>query len=214
MIRPECCPGERPRRLFRSRSLAASLIAGAAIVFHILPAHAQPALPAWQPKAPQYVQCPAPGQPLPRIPELISQNGKLRATIMLNNNVQRMFPGATDRSQCLPEDVRQFRGVNATLPAYGACQHQGGYLVAAAFLTAPAPRDLAGEAAPLSRGLSVRAPRWPSRQSPARLSYHRPGDMMCSITPEADKSLIRLRWLSSPSFDAKMIHRVTSIERC
>ena len=85
------------------------------ILIHILPAHAQP---TWQPKAPQYVQCPAPGQPLLRIPELVSLDGKLRATMLLNNNVQRMFLGANDLSSCLPQDVRQFRGVNATLPAY------------------------------------------------------------------------------------------------
>lgn len=108
-------PGKRPRHLFRSRSLAAAWVTGAAILFHILPARAQP---TWQPRAPQYVQCPAPDQPLLRIPELVSRDGKLRATIMLNNNVQRMFLGANDPSQCLPQDVRQFRGVNATLPAY------------------------------------------------------------------------------------------------
>jgi FtsP/CotA-like multicopper oxidase with cupredoxin domain len=114
-ILPAWCPGKRPRPLFRSRGLAAAWVAGAAILFHILPAHAQP---AWQPRAPQYVQCPAPDQPLLKIPELVSQDGKLRATILLNNNVQRMFLGANDSSQCLPQDVRQFRGVNATLPGY------------------------------------------------------------------------------------------------
>ena len=59
------------------RLLAAAWLAGVTFVFHAPQAQAQP---AWQPKAPQYVQCPAPGRPLLRIPELVSQNGKLHAT--------------------------------------------------------------------------------------------------------------------------------------
>ena len=93
-IPPAWRPVERPHRLFRSWGFAAAWVAGVTILFHILPAHAQP---AWQPKAPQYVQCPAPAQPLLRIPELVSLDGKLRATIMLNNNVQRMFLGADNK---------------------------------------------------------------------------------------------------------------------
>ena len=92
-IQPAWRPVERPRLLFRSWGFAAAWVAGVAILIHILPAHAQP---TWQPKAPQYVQCPAPGQPLLRIPELVSLDGKLRATMLLNNNVQRMFLGAND----------------------------------------------------------------------------------------------------------------------
>jgi hypothetical protein len=84
-------------------------------------------LPAWNPLGPQYVQCPAPGQPLIRIPEIVSLNGKLQGTILLSNATQRMYLGSgvrngnkftPDPSQCLPQDVRQFQGINAVLPGY------------------------------------------------------------------------------------------------
>ena len=99
----------RPRRGERSclrpglSGLATALLAAMAIVSHGTVVNAQP---AWQPHSPQYVQCPAPGQPLLRIPELVAENNRLHATILLNNNVQQMFLGANDPSQCLPQDVR------------------------------------------------------------------------------------------------------------
>src|SRR3954454_13712006 len=94
-----------------TRPLAAFASAIATVIAMQAPALAQQ-LPAWQPLAPQYVQCPAPGQPLLQIPEIISQNGKLRGTIVLGNNAQRMFVGnrKSDPSQCLVQEVRQFRG--------------------------------------------------------------------------------------------------------
>ncbi|MEJ0074496.1 MAG: multicopper oxidase domain-containing protein [Alphaproteobacteria bacterium] len=107
------------------RWIAANLVA-CAVAFAAAPVNAQtppPAPPAqWQPVSPQYIQCPAPAQPLVRIPELRATNNKLRGTIVLNNGVQRLFLGGGpqgDPTQCLPQDVRQFRGVNAVLPAYG-----------------------------------------------------------------------------------------------
>ena len=99
--------------------LTAALVTGAAIIVcHVAPARAQQTLPAWKPQSPQYVQCPAPGQALLRIPELISQSGKLRGTLLLGNGSQRLYLGANDPSQCLLQDVRQFTGVNAVLPTY------------------------------------------------------------------------------------------------
>jgi FtsP/CotA-like multicopper oxidase with cupredoxin domain len=89
-------------------------------------------LPVWPPVSPQYVQCPAPGQPLLQIPEIVSQNGKLRGTIVLSDNAQRMFVGSSngDPSQCLVQTVRQFRGSGAVLPAYAGSIPPGypGYL--------------------------------------------------------------------------------------
>src|SRR5215207_6544438 len=77
-------------------------------------------------------------------------------------------------------------------------QHHGGCLVIAPLLAASASRHLAGEAANLSRLLPVRAQRAPTRKTPARRPYRCPGQVMCSITPEADKSQYRL-----PLFDMR-----------
>ncbi|MEA2873272.1 MAG: hypothetical protein QOH67_3248, partial [Hyphomicrobiales bacterium] len=107
------CPKRHGHRR-TARWIAVTCWVTGATFFGAAPAHAQ-----WQPQSPQYIQCPAPGQPLIRIPELVSQGGKLRGTLMLNNGAQRLYLGATDPTQCLPQDVRQFRGVNAVLPAYG-----------------------------------------------------------------------------------------------
>src|SRR3954463_502081 len=120
-----------------TRPLAAFASAiAAAIAVQAPPALAQQ-LPAWQPLAPQYVQCPAPGQPLLQIPEIISQNGKLRGTIVLGNNAQRMFVGnrKSDPSQCLVQEVRQFRGSGAVLPAYAGSIPPGypGYVPPASY---------------------------------------------------------------------------------
>jgi FtsP/CotA-like multicopper oxidase with cupredoxin domain len=96
-------------------ALSLALIAGSATA--ISPAQAQA---PWQPQSPQYIQCLPPGQPLIRIPEIVSDAGKLRGTLILNNGVQRLYLGgaARDTTQCLPQDVRQFRSPTAVLPAY------------------------------------------------------------------------------------------------
>ncbi len=110
---------ERYRRL----SSIGVIAAAAAIVFAALPARAQP-LPAWAPKAPQYAQCPSPFQPLLRIPEIVSANGKLHGTMLLSNNAERMYLGTQsaagnpDPSQCLVQDVRQLSSPTAVLPGY------------------------------------------------------------------------------------------------
>jgi FtsP/CotA-like multicopper oxidase with cupredoxin domain len=120
-----------------TRSFAATGLAVAAVIaVQAPPAQAQQ-LPAWQPLSPQYVQCPAPGQPLLQIPEIISQNGKLQGTIVLSNNAQRMFVGnaKADPSQCLVQEVRQFRGSGAVLPAYAGSIPPGypGYVPPASY---------------------------------------------------------------------------------
>src|SRR5690349_7312592 len=66
----------------------------------------------------------------------------------------------------------------------GARQHDRGVLVPAALLAPPAPGDLAGQAAALSRVLSVRAQRTPSRQSPAWRARRRLGRMRQTQHPE------------------------------
>src|SRR5947209_1494728 len=126
-----------------TRPLAAFASAIAAVIAMQAPALAQQ-LPAWQPLSPQYVQCPAPGQPLLQIPEIVSQNGKLRGTIVLGNNAQRMFLGnkltvnpnaKVDPSQCLVQEVRQFSGSGAVLPAYAGSIPPGypGYVPPASY---------------------------------------------------------------------------------
>jgi FtsP/CotA-like multicopper oxidase with cupredoxin domain len=115
----------------RGLLLAAGATFGMACMLQSPTAPAQQNLPAWNPLGPQYVQCPAPGQPIIRIPEIVSQSGKLQGTILLSNATQRMYLGSgvrngnkftPDPSQCLLQDVRQFKGsvggVAAPLPGY------------------------------------------------------------------------------------------------
>src|SRR6185312_9947118 len=64
-----------------------------------------------------------------------------------------------------------------------------GVLVPAALLAPPAPGDLAGETAVLSRLFPMRAQRTPSRQSPAWRTRRRLGRMTRPNTPEDNKSL-------------------------
>lgn len=116
----------RPRWLERFAPVLAAVLAIAA---HAPDARAQ-TLPAWAPQAPQYVQCPAPGQPLLRIPEIVSENGKLRGTVLLNDGATRMYLGANDPSQCLLQDIRHLSGwravdTQANLPAYPGSVPQG-----------------------------------------------------------------------------------------
>ena len=105
---PAGCLGKPRRRSFSSWRLAAASATGAAIAFHMLPAHAQPAPPTWQPQSPQYVQCPAPGQPLLKIPELVSQNGKLRGTIELPRDAAAL--AVEEAALALPQVARLLDG--------------------------------------------------------------------------------------------------------
>ncbi len=65
----------------------------------------------------------------------------------------------------------------------GPCQHDRGFLVAAAFLVATAPGHLAGQAAALPRLLPVRAQRTPTRQNAAQSARRRLGCMTNSSPP-------------------------------
>lgn len=65
----------------------------------------------------QFIQCINPGQPLLRIPEIVSANGKLRGVITLRTEANRMNLGKTG-NQCVPQFVRAFRALNGTLPGY------------------------------------------------------------------------------------------------
>lgn len=65
----------------------------------------------------QFIQCINPGQPLLRIPEIVSANGKLRGIFTLTTVANRMNLGATG-DQCVPQYIRAFRAPHGTLPGY------------------------------------------------------------------------------------------------
>src|SRR4051812_251523 len=60
---------------------------------------------------PPYVACPDDRQPLVRIPEIVSQAGKLTGTVLLTDGQQRLFLGDLSpdgkTKWCLPQQVRQ-----------------------------------------------------------------------------------------------------------
>lgn len=103
----------KPRRsTFVPRWLPAALIAIVMLMWHALPARAQ-----------QFVPCPDEQQPLAKVPELASHDGKLRGTIVLSDEQERIpvrqpsntLPGAPGTvTKCQPQYVRTLRGVNAT----------------------------------------------------------------------------------------------------
>ncbi|HKV39640.1 MAG TPA: hypothetical protein VJX67_10530, partial [Blastocatellia bacterium] len=68
----------------------------------------------------QSLECRQEGQDLVRVPELVSKDGRLRATLVLRDEQQRMTfrvpvsaPSNTSRSQCFPQYVRFFTGIGA-----------------------------------------------------------------------------------------------------
>jgi FtsP/CotA-like multicopper oxidase with cupredoxin domain len=127
--RPSLRDNGRPRRLSAPWLVSAVLIIGSAVMLQAWPLQAQQ--PQWQPQSGNYVQCPAPNQPLLRIPEIVSQKvegkdyGILRGTILLSGAEVRMYLAgkAQDPSQCQVQLVRQFKGFAAdgkpaALPEY------------------------------------------------------------------------------------------------
>jgi FtsP/CotA-like multicopper oxidase with cupredoxin domain len=67
----------------------------------------------------QFIACINAGQPLLRIPELVRKdNGVLRGSIQLTAEANRMNLGATTPNGCVPQYVRAYRGLHATLPGY------------------------------------------------------------------------------------------------
>src|SRR3712207_4606565 len=96
---------------------AAAAAAGALLLIQADPAEAQ-ARRQRQGQAPavaagtQFVPCPTPGQPLVRIPEIVSANGKLQGTILLASGPQRLYLGNADPTKCVPQFVRSFRALS------------------------------------------------------------------------------------------------------
>ncbi len=85
--------------------LAGLLVAG--VLLAAVPAQAQN----------QFIQCINPGQPLLRIPELVSVNKILRGTLTLSVEADRMNLGKTG-NQCVPQYVRAYRAPHGVLPKY------------------------------------------------------------------------------------------------
>jgi FtsP/CotA-like multicopper oxidase with cupredoxin domain len=93
------------RRWSARRCLAIAATAAAAIVLQPVDAKAQ-FLPA--------ADCPGPGQPVLKIPELTSSGGKLRATVVLADEQQRVHFTSPSPGGCALQYMRFFRGVGAT----------------------------------------------------------------------------------------------------
>jgi FtsP/CotA-like multicopper oxidase with cupredoxin domain len=103
-----------PRISFVAGSLAVALIP-----LQVLPAEAQQRRrPQPQPTT-EWVDCPAIQQPLIKIPEIVSQNGQLRGTIVLRDEqMQRLAFKQGNANRCAPQRVRSFQAIDAVLPAY------------------------------------------------------------------------------------------------
>ena len=65
----------------------------------------------------QFIPCASIGEPLIRVPELRAEGGKLRGTIVLSTQATRMNL-ALGPTNCVPQFVRAFSGLNAVLPDY------------------------------------------------------------------------------------------------
>jgi FtsP/CotA-like multicopper oxidase with cupredoxin domain len=110
---------------WRTASCSAAMALGALLVAQPDPADAQGRRQRQQarqaPATSQFIPCPAPGQPLVRIPEIVSANGKLHGTILLASGPQRFFLGDVDQNnqpQCVPQFARYFRAFAPSLPGY------------------------------------------------------------------------------------------------
>lgn len=111
--------GPRPSS-YAIRWLFAALLAAASLALQAAPARAQ-ATPAPSP-SPAFGDCPkemGAGLPFFKVPEVAAQNGKLRGTVWLGSEEEwmafrRPVSAPTDQStsQCFPQYVRIFRGLN------------------------------------------------------------------------------------------------------
>ena len=111
------------RTKWRAASCYASAAATALLLTHTSPVDAQGRRERQYTAAPgsQFIPCATPGQPLIRIPEIVSANGKLRGTILLASGPQRFFLGNVDSNnqpQCVPQFARYFRAFSPSLPGY------------------------------------------------------------------------------------------------
>ena len=79
----------------------------------------------------QFIPCADLGQPLIRIPELVSNNGKLTGTVVLSDVAQRMALSSPTQN-CVPQWVRNFMAVDGVLPGYAGAIPPGfpGYIPA------------------------------------------------------------------------------------
>jgi FtsP/CotA-like multicopper oxidase with cupredoxin domain len=118
----------------RARAWLARVAGALGLLLPLLPAQAQapvPPAPSAAPAAPAtpqgLLQCdPIIGQPLVKVPEIVSSNGVLRGTILLSDHQERMAfrtppsaaPGPDDmkRQVCQPQYVRYFSSPDAVPP--------------------------------------------------------------------------------------------------
>jgi hypothetical protein len=130
--RARCSVGA-PRDMSYSRFLLMAVAAVTLSVLQALPSQAQQRARSYRPLAnppTQFIPCATAGQPLLRVPELVAQGNVLRGTIVLKDTPERMDL-ALGNGNCVPQFVRNFQGVNATLPDYqgsipaGYPGHQG-----------------------------------------------------------------------------------------
>ena len=105
------------------RALVLAWLAAGAAPFTSQPAEAQGDRRAPQPlSAPpsEWIDCPPVAQPLIRIPEIVSRNGLLRGTVVLQDDQMKRIPfkQGDGTNRCAPQRVRNFVGLNAVLPDY------------------------------------------------------------------------------------------------
>ncbi|MBI1201650.1 MAG: multicopper oxidase domain-containing protein [Rhodopseudomonas sp.] len=109
----------RPQCKTRQAGFGSACLAVAAVCATALLTTANASAQTAAPTGGQYIACAASGQPLVRIPELVSKNGKLRGAIVLSVETNRMkekAPGSDN--DCVRQYNRAYRAVNGTLPDY------------------------------------------------------------------------------------------------
>jgi hypothetical protein len=106
------------RQPFSTRWIGTASVAATAILLLHSPADAQRRndRPAAMPAQSEWIDCLPLQQPLIQIPEIVSQNGVLRGTVLLTDETQRRFSFTGTPPRCAPQRVRYFEGVNA-IPA-------------------------------------------------------------------------------------------------
>jgi FtsP/CotA-like multicopper oxidase with cupredoxin domain len=112
-------------------SLAATAVAVTATLSYALQAQAQAQAQAQPTAAPsQFIPCANINQPLVQIPELVSEGGKLRQTIVLADVTQRtnLKPDPKNPNNCVPQFVRNFVGEKAVAPYYRGAAPRSGYV--------------------------------------------------------------------------------------
>jgi FtsP/CotA-like multicopper oxidase with cupredoxin domain len=121
---PNSNPGREQYARRRTKETCAVLmaIASALALLHASTAGAQERNRLQRPLASpptQFIPCAQPGQPLIRIPELVSneQDHILRGTVLLTDTAERVDLGIGS-GNCVPQFMRNFQAVNGVLPGY------------------------------------------------------------------------------------------------